>query len=177
MSEDSTEALDTEALDLALKDYEGAPSELIPVLQEVQDALGYLPREAMAAVAEFLNIPESAVYGVATFYSQFYLTRQGKHKIRVCQGTACHVRGSSDVVDAVRKRLGLKAGDDTTSDHEFTLERVACVGSCALAPVVVVDEKVYGAMSAAKTEAVIDAMGEQSECAGEEAPDARAGRA
>jgi NADH:ubiquinone oxidoreductase subunit E len=139
--------------------YKGTANELIPVLQDVQAVLGYLSRDAMLEIADFLKIPSSKVYGVATFYSQFYLTRQGRHKIRVCQGTACHVRGSGSVDEAARKKLCMAAGENTTSDYEFTLERVACVGSCALAPVVVVDDKVHGAMSAEKTEALLDGMG------------------
>lgn len=126
--------------------HEDKRSELIPILQEVQEVLGYLPREAMEAAAKFLGIPRSTVYGVVTFYAQFYLTRQGKHKIRVCQGTACHVRGSGEVLDAVKNKLGIESGG-TTSDYKFSLERVACFGSCALAPVMVVDDKVYGNVS------------------------------
>jgi len=122
---------------------DGAPGDLIPVLQDIQDVLGYLPREAMTEAARFLNVPESTVYGVATFYSQFHLTRQGRHKIRVCQGTACHVRGADEIVKAVSAKLGIGPGE-TTSDFEFSVESVACFGSCALAPVMVVNEKVYG---------------------------------
>ena len=109
----------------------------------------------MKATADFLNIPESSVYGLITFYSQFYLTKPGKHKIRVCEGTACHVRGSQTVVDALGDRLKVKPGE-TTEDHQFTIERVACIGSCALAPAVVVDDKVHGVMDAAKINKVID---------------------
>jgi NADH-quinone oxidoreductase subunit E len=141
--------------------YEGTRNELIPILQDVQDALGYLPTEAMSEVAGFLGIPESTVYGVVTFYAQFYLTRQGRHKIRVCQGTACHVRGGGRIMQTVRKRLGIKPGE-TTEDYEFTLERVACLGSCALAPVVVADDKVHGAMTTAKAEQLIDSLKKES---------------
>ena len=134
--------------------YRGHRNELIPILQDVQDAFGYIPRETMTETARFLNIPESAVYGVVTFYAQFYLMRQGKHKIRVCQGTACYVRGGRRIMQVVRKKLGIKPGE-TTEDYEFTLERVACLGSCALAPVVVVDDKVHGVMTPAKTEELL----------------------
>jgi len=123
--------------------YRGLASELIPILQDAQQAFGYIPREAMTATAEFLNISESVVYGVVTFYAKFYLTRQGKHKIRVCQGTACHVRGAGDIMKAIEKELGIKAGE-STDDFEFNLERVACFGACALAPVVVINGKVHG---------------------------------
>lgn len=126
--------------------YSGERGELIPILQDVQKLIGYIPLEAMTEISAFLGMPESTVYGVVTFYAQFYLTRRGRHKIRVCQGTACHVLGSDKVQAAVEKKLGITSGE-TTEDHEFSLERVACFGSCALAPVMVVDEKVYGNVS------------------------------
>jgi len=137
--------------------YHGQASDLIPVLQEVQEALGYLPREAMAETAEFLNIPASAVYGVVTFYAQFYLTRQGRHKIRICQGTACHVRGVGKIVQAVENKLGIKPGE-STADFEFALETVACFGSCALAPVMVVDDNVYGNMTPEKALEILESI-------------------
>lgn len=139
------------------KRYRGGVNELIPILQDVQEALGYLPNEAMAEIAGFLNIPQSTVYGVVTFYAQFYLTRQGKHKIRVCQGTACHVRGGRRIMQTVRKKLGIKPGE-TTEDCNFTLERVACLGSCALAPVMTIDGKVHGSMTTAKVDALLDSL-------------------
>lgn len=123
--------------------FEADRDSLIPVLQAVQDELGYLPPEAVSRVAGFLNVPVSNVYGVVTFYTQFYQTPQGRHKIKVCQGTACHVKGSADIVAAISRKLGIKPGE-TTEDFELSLESVACFGSCALAPVVVVDSKVYG---------------------------------
>ena len=129
--------------------YAGQPGDMIPILQDVQAVFGYLHRDAMSATARFLNLPEVAVYEVATFYTQFHLTRQGEHRIKVCQGTACHVRGAGRVMEAVRKKLGIKPGE-TTEDFQFSLERVACFGSCALAPVMVVDGKVYGGMSPQK---------------------------
>lgn len=141
-------------LDSVLARYRRENSALIPLLQDVQEALGYLPPEAMSAIAEFLNIPESAVYGVATFYAQFYLTRQGRHRVKVCQGTACHVRGGRRIMDAVKKKLGIKPGE-TGADYKFSLERVACFGSCALAPVMVVDGKVYGRMTPQKAEQIL----------------------
>ena len=125
------------------ENYEGERSELIPILQDVQNEIGYLPREAMTRTAGFLRLPESMVYGVVTFYAQFYLTPQGKHKVKICQGTACHVRGADEIVEAVRRKLGVDPGE-TTEDFEFSVEGVACFGSCALAPVMVVDGKVYG---------------------------------
>jgi NADH-quinone oxidoreductase subunit E len=130
---------------------------LIPILQDVQKVLGYVPREAMREIARFLNLPESTVYGVVTFYAQFYLTRQGKHRIKVCRGTACHVRGSARIMEVVKKKLGIKPGE-TTPDYRFSLERVACFGSCALAPVMVVDGKVHGRMTPQKAEKILDQM-------------------
>lgn len=137
--------------------YRGERSELIPILQDVQEALGYLPREAMAAVAAFLNAAESAVYGVATFYAQFNFVPQGRHKVKVCQGTACHVRGSGAIVQAVSQALGIKPGE-TSKDFEFSVETVACFGSCALAPVMVVDGKVYGNVTPKKAKAMMEAL-------------------
>ncbi len=142
-------------LEQIFSDFRGKRSDLIPILQKIQDVLGFVPCKAMKATADFLNIPESSVYGLITFYSQFYLTKPGKHKIRVCEGTACHVRGSQTVVDAISDRLSIKPGE-TSEDQMFTIERVACVGSCALAPAVVVDKKVHGAMDAPKINKVID---------------------
>lgn len=144
-----------EELREVFENYEGKREELIPVLQDVQEKLGYLPREALVSVSRFLNLPESVVFGVATFYAQFYLTRQGKHKVKVCRGTACHVRGGGRIMQAVQRKLGIKPGE-TTDDYEFSLERVACFGSCALAPVVVIDGKVHGRMTSRKVEKLIE---------------------
>ena len=113
---------------------------LIPILQEVQGELGYLPREAMLEVAGFLGIPEIDVYGVVTFYNQFRLNPPGKHSIRVCLGTACHMKGGYITLDAWKRRLGISPGQ-TTADREFDLDSVACVGCCTMAPVTVVDGK------------------------------------
>ena len=135
--------------------HSGQPSDLIPVLQAVQEALGYIPREAMVETARFLRLPESTIYGVATFYTQFHLTRQGKHRVKVCQGTACHVRGGGRIMRAVKKKLGVAPGE-TTEDYEFTLERVACFGSCALAPVMVVDGNYYSNPSTRQIAKIMD---------------------
>ncbi|RJX17100.1 MAG: NADH-quinone oxidoreductase subunit NuoE [Ammonifex sp.] len=133
-------------LDDILSRHDKNRSALIPVIQEAQELFGYLPREALLKVAAHLGVPASAVYGVATFYAQFYLTPRGRHRVKVCQGTACHVRGGRSVLEAVKKQLGVGPGE-TTPDQKFTLERVACVGSCSLAPVVLVDEKILGGMT------------------------------
>lgn len=134
-----------------------APKEeyLIPLLQAVQEELGYLPSEAIERVSFFLKVPISNVYGVVTFYTQFYLTPQGKHKIKICQGTACHVRGAKELTQAVRNKLGVGPGE-TTADGEVSVERVACIGSCALAPAVVGDGKIHGPMTPEKVESMID---------------------
>lgn len=137
--------------------YAGERSEMIPILQDVQAAFGYVPREAMTETAKFLNVPAAVVYGVVTFYAQFHLTRQGKHKIHICQGTACHVRGGKRIMEAVTKRLGIRTGE-TTEDYRFSLERVACFGSCALAPVVVVDGEVHGRMTPQKAVALLEKL-------------------
>ncbi len=114
---------------------------LIPILQKIQEALGYLPPDAMTEVARFLNIPEIDVYSVATFYNQFRLTPPGKHSVRVCMGTACHVKGGHITLEAWQRRLKIGPGE-TTPDREFDLDTVVCVGCCAMAPVTVVDKKV-----------------------------------
>jgi len=125
--------------------YKGTKRELIPLLQATQERLGYLPMESLREISKFLSIPESQVYGVATFYAQFYFTRQGKHRIKVCYGTACHVKGATRVLEAFERHLGIECGG-TTSDFEYSLERVACVGSCTFAPVILVDDTVIGNM-------------------------------
>lgn len=114
---------------------------LIPILQKIQEELGYLPPVSMIEVARFLHISEMDVYSVATFYNQFRLTPPGKHSIRVCMGTACHVKGGHITLEAWQRRLKIGPGE-TTPDREFDLDTVACVGCCAMAPVTVVDKKV-----------------------------------
>ena len=120
---------------------QSAQGKLIPILQQIQSELGYLPLEAMLEVALFLNIPEVDVYSVATFYNQFRLTPPGKHSIKVCMGTACHIKGGHIALAAWQRRLHIGPGE-TTADREFDLDTVACVGCCAMAPVTVVDHKV-----------------------------------
>ncbi|MDH7485583.1 MAG: NADH-quinone oxidoreductase subunit NuoE [Anaerolineae bacterium] len=137
------EPLDLAPLEEILDRYEGQEGVVIPVLQQVQEVFGYLPRPALEFVSQRMKVPLSQIYGVATFYSQFSLTRRGRHTICQCDGTACHVRGSPKIIKAVEKELGIKAGQ-TTDDYEFTFEVVYCLGSCALAPVAVVDGQVVG---------------------------------
>lgn len=132
-----------------LSSYEGKQEELIPILQQVQQAFGYLPEPIIKKIAKFLQLPESTVFGVGTFYAQFKLVPSGRNIIRVCRGTACHVRGSAQILGEVEKQLGIKAGE-TTPDLEYSLETIACFGSCALAPVLVNNCKVHGRMTAPK---------------------------
>lgn len=127
---------------------------LIALLQQVQQRLGYLSNEAMLAIADFLEIPEGTVYGIATFYNQFRFTPLGKHPVKVCMGTACHLAGGKLVLEAMARELDIQVGG-ITPDHEFSLERVACVGCCALAPVVVVSDSVYPRMTPPKVEEVL----------------------
>jgi len=121
--------------------YEGKKSELIPILQQVQNEFGYLPEQAMRKVARFVGVPESRVYGVATFYEQFRFTPMGKNKVTVCRGTACHVRGAQRILEKVEQRLAIKEGE-TTEDLEYTLETAACIGCCALAPCIMINDDV-----------------------------------
>lgn len=137
-----------------LSDYEGDSSELIPILQAAQERFGYLPEEVMAGIAQFLKLAPSAVYGVGTFYAQFKLTPTGKRTVKVCRGTACHVRGADRILQEIERRLGIKPGE-TTGDLEYSLETIACFGSCALAPVMVADKTVYGRMTPPKVAQIL----------------------
>ena len=127
---------------------------LISLLQEVQRRFGYISEEAMLKIAGFLDVPGSAVYGIATFYNQFRFTPLGKHPVDVCMGTACHMAGGGLVLDAMARELEIEVGG-ITEDHEFSLDRVACVGCCALAPVVIVGGSVYPRMTAQKVEEIL----------------------
>lgn len=135
-------------------------SSLIPILQKVQEEYRYLPQEILAFVATALDVPPATVFGVATFYAQFSLEPKGKYVIRVCDGTACHVRGNKTIIDAIRKKTGLKDGQQTTVDMRFTLETVSCLGACGLAPAVVINEKIYGHMTPQKLNDAIDELNE-----------------
>lgn len=130
-------------LDAILEKYRGIKGALIPVLQEAQDAYGFLPKDVLACIAEKMKIPVSQVYGVVTFYSQFHLNPRGRNIIRVCQGTACHVRGAKAVLKALEDELQIAPGQ-TTADQRFTLETVACLGACGLAPVLMINEDTHG---------------------------------
>jgi len=133
-------------------------SKLVPILQAVQEEYRYLPQEVMTFVATSLDIPPARVFGVATFYSHFALEPKGKYVIKVCDGTACHVKGSRDLVDALQDRLKLPKGKKTTPDMLFTLETVSCLGACGLAPAVVINEDVHGQMTPTGVVALIDGI-------------------
>jgi NADH:ubiquinone oxidoreductase subunit E len=143
-----------EKLEKILASYTGEREELIPILQETQEAFRYLPAAALKEIARFLSISTNTVYGVATFYAQFKLTPLGKKVIRVCRGTACHVRGSAKVLAEMEKQLGIKAGE-TTPDMAYTLETVACIGACALAPTMTIDGETHGKMTTKKVAEVL----------------------
>ena len=133
----------------------GDRSDLVALLQRAQEALGYLSPDAVRLIARRLRLSESEVFGVATFYAQFRFTPPGRHRLRVCLGTACHVKGGVQMLETVERRLGVGAGE-TTADGEYDVERVACLGCCALAPVVTLDEAIYGQMSVLKLQELLD---------------------
>ena len=143
-----------------LDSWKGKKGSLIPVLQQTQEIFGYLPQDVLLHISEELDIAISQIYGVVTFYAQFHLEPRGENIVRSCQGTACHVRGASNVLDAIKKKLGLKEGQATTDDLRFTLETVACIGACGLAPVLTVNDKVYPAMTPDKASALLSALKE-----------------
>ena len=151
-----------ERLSEILVRFKGDEGELIPILQQVQQAFGYVPEAAIDAIARFLHLPQVTVYGVATFYAQFKLTPSGRNIIRVCRGTACHVRGGARVLREVEKQLGIKPGE-TTPDLEYGLETVACIGACALSPSMVVNDRVHGRVTPQKVKGILDAIGKASE--------------
>jgi len=128
--------------------------DIIPLLQRLQDEYGYLPREVILEVARQTGLPASRIYGVATFYAQFYLKPHGRHTVRCCRGTACHVKGSKDIAEAIKRNLGVEEGG-TTTDGRFTFEIVACLGTCFLAPVIMVNEDYYGSMTQAQVKKIL----------------------
>jgi len=141
--------LTEQSMDEIFSRFKGKRAELIPILQATQEKFGFLPEDALRQVARFLSVAESKVYGAATFYAQFYFTPRGRHTITVCCGTACHVKGASLVLDALERELGVSCGG-TTPDFKYNLQRVACVGSCVVAPVVLVDDKLFGPVEVGK---------------------------
>ncbi|MBC7263019.1 MAG: NADH-quinone oxidoreductase subunit NuoE [Chloroflexi bacterium] len=137
------ETLDLSRLEPIFEEFQTQKGAVIPVLQRAQEIYGYLPAEVLKRISERMRVPLSQVYGVVTFYAQFYLTRRGKHIIRQCDGTACHVRGAAKIIRTVENDLGIKAGE-TTPDYRVTYEVVYCLGSCGLAPTAMVDNEVVG---------------------------------
>lgn len=134
-------------LEKTLKKYRQSTGKIIPVLQEIQDIFGYIPEDAIRETSRELGIPSSEIYGVVTFYGQFHLQARGKNIIRVCTGTACHVQGGGKVLEAITNCLGLTDGKLTTDNMMFTLEPVACLGACGMAPVMMVNEDAYGRLT------------------------------
>lgn len=140
--------------------YNQDKSFLVPVLQDVQKALNYLPREALDLVSNFLHVPISQIFEVATFYKAFSLKPRGKHQLALCQGTACHVRGVPQIVDHVERTLNLKAGE-TSEDLMYTFETVNCLGACALGPIMVVNGEYNGKMTISKTDKLLKKLGKE----------------
>ena len=136
--------------------YDNDKAKLIPILHEIQKEYRYLPREVLTYTATSLGIPPARIYGVATFYSHFTLEPKGKYVIRICDGTACHVKGSISILEAMRKRLNLSEKKKTTDDMLFTIETVSCLGACGLAPAIVINEDVHGLMKPDTAVALID---------------------
>jgi NADH-quinone oxidoreductase subunit E len=152
----NTACLDTELLDKILASMPNAgPNDLVPILQQVQKAYGYLPKSILMAVSDRTGISASQIYGVATFYEQFYLEPHGRHTIRCCRGTACHVRGSTNIINAIQQALGIEP-NETTEDMRYTFETVACLGTCFLAPVMMINNDYYGHLNARKIKSILE---------------------
>ncbi len=145
--------IDLSLLDPILKEHEGKGDALITILQEIQEVYSYLPEEAMACLSRETGIPMSRIYAVVTFYAQFYLSPRGRNTVRLCRGTACHVRGAARILEAIERELGIAEGE-TTSDQEYSLETVACIGACALAPTMVISQDTYGKLTPSKVSEV-----------------------
>ena len=148
--------LNLAVVDEILNKYSHDPANLIPIMQDIQGVYKYLPREALEKVADYLELSISKIYGVATFYENFSLEAKGKYIIRCCDGTACHVRNSTKILDTIRQELGLADKQHTTPDMLFTLETVSCLGACGLAPVMTVNDDVYGKVEPKKVAGIID---------------------
>ena len=142
-------------LEEVLTAHQGKKGVLIPVLQEAQEIYGYLPREVLEIISQKMKILPAEVYGVATFYSQFRLTPVGRHIIQVCLGTACHVRGGAKILQSLEGELKIKDGQ-TTSDGRFSLEAVACIGACGLAPAITIDGNVYGSLTSERIPEILE---------------------
>jgi NADH-quinone oxidoreductase subunit E len=146
------------AFQALLDDWKGVKGNVIPLLQKTQEIFGFLPEESMREIARVTGKAAAEIYGVATFYAQFRFTPIGKHVMKVCHGTACHVQGADSLDTVVEQKLGVKPGS-TTTDGEFTIERVACLGCCSLAPVVMIDGEVYGRLTGDKLGRIVSSVG------------------
>jgi len=153
-SADSEAKTEMDAVRAILEKHEGSEGHLIALLLEVQKALGYLPPHALKAVATFLGVPETRVWSVATFYNEFRFVPKGRTHVKVCLGTACHIRGGEIIMQAWERKLGIREGE-VTPGRTFSLDRVACVGCCSLAPVVLTNDEVQGRMSPMKVEGLV----------------------
>lgn len=138
-----------------MQDFTGEPADLIPVLQRAQKADGYVSADAVRRISRWLKVSENEIYGVTTFYAQFRFSPPGRHHIKACLGTACHVQGGEQMLDVLERRLEIRPGE-TTADGEYDLERVACLGCCALAPVVMIDDRTFSRMSVLKLQRLLD---------------------
>lgn len=155
----------TEINDILVRYPRAHRDDLIPILQEVQDACGFLSRESVVVIGRHLKLPVSKIYGVATFYNQFRFQAQGRFNIQVCRGTACHVKGSLKVLEAIMRELDIKPGE-TTRDGIFSLEVVACIGACGLAPVISVDGEFHAGMTPEKVKDILDSYRRKAESDG-----------
>jgi len=149
------EEIDLAAANEVIDKYQDMHGALMPVLQEIQEAYGYIPEETVHLTAERLNVYASQIYGVLTFYAQFHLEPRGKYIVRVCMGTACHVKGAGRIGDAIKDKIGVGHAE-TTEDLMFTAEYVACIGACGMAPVIMVNDATYGSITVQKTGEVIE---------------------
>jgi NADH-quinone oxidoreductase subunit E len=147
--------IDLSQVDGIIEPYLGKKEMIIPVLQKVQEHFGYLPRMAVEHVSRQMRIPLSRLYGVATFYAQFKMRPRGRYIIRVCKGTACHIQGSPKIAERIEENLGIQSGE-TTDDLRFTLEEVACIGACALAPVIMINDDPHGRLAPDKIKDILD---------------------
>ncbi len=147
-----------ETLQAIFSQFDGKQEEIIPILQSVQNAYTYLPEESMQKIARFTRVPESRVYGVATFYAQFRFTPTGRNIVSVCRGTACHVRGAPAILEETARLVGLE-GEGTTEDLEYTVETVACIGCCALAPCLTINDEVHGNLNKKMVRKLMEAGG------------------
>jgi NADH-quinone oxidoreductase subunit E len=139
----------SEAIESILEQHKRKPEELIPILQGVQRSLGYISQESVFKISRHLRMSENQIFGVSSFYAQFRFTEPGRHSVKVCLGTACHVRGGATLLEMLERELSIKCGE-TTPDRRFDLERVACLGCCALSPVVQIDADIYSRMTVNK---------------------------